>query len=357
MKMKMDVVYTYVDGSNPEWLQQYAAATNIPLSDIRFLDHGELVFALSLLRAHCDAWVRHVYVVHAGPGIKTDTMAAIQRLFPGRLRTVPQSDIVVGGPTFSSCTVEANLWRLPGLSDPFVYSNDDMAFGRPFALSRYFVGELPWIDCSAVPASHETCNMSQQHNENAWRLFKSKFPYSRIPHVHVSHFPSVMSVAGCKRTWQIFGDELAAAPLIRCDTTINFQLLAALVTIEAGLGKLRTRAHLPPHSLARAFVEMQPEGLAHILRQRPHFFCVNGVNRENARLFHEFCRQFLQNKGKAPTITRWTWSPDQDLPHLRDCQRKLGDDRGVHHLHSVPANARRPETPFVSDCARADPDS
>lgn len=356
----MDVVYTYVDGSNSEWLQQYAAETSIPLSDIRFLDHGELVFSLSLLRTHCNAWVRRVYVLHAGSGVQADTLAAIRRLFqdaPDRLRIVPQSD-VLDGPTFSSCTVEANLWRLPGLSDPFVYSNDDMAFGRPFAL-KHFVsgGGLPWIDCSAVPIGHKICNMSQQHNENAWRLFTTRFPCSRMPHVHVSHFPSVMSVAGCERTWQIFGTELAAAPLVRCNTTINFQLLAALVTVEAGLGRLRTRAHLPPHGLARAFVEMQPEGLAHIAHQRPHFFCVNGVNGENANRFHEFCRQFLQKKGTAPAITRWTWSPDQDLPHLRDRQRKLGDDRGVHHVRPVPANARRPETPVVSGCEDAHSDS
>lgn len=92
----MDVVYTYVDGSNSEWLQQYAAETSIPLSDIRFLDHGELVFSLSLLRTHCNAWVRRVYVVHAGSGVQADTLAAIRRLFqdaPDRLRIVPQSDV------------------------------------------------------------------------------------------------------------------------------------------------------------------------------------------------------------------------------------------------------------------------
>lgn len=33
-------------------------------------------------------------------------------------------------PTFSSPAIESNLHKIPGLSDKFIYMNDDVMFGR-----------------------------------------------------------------------------------------------------------------------------------------------------------------------------------------------------------------------------------
>jgi len=49
------------------------------------------------------------------------------------LRVVPHSALFPNQthlPTFSSPAIEAHIHRIPGLSDKFLYLNDDVMFGR-----------------------------------------------------------------------------------------------------------------------------------------------------------------------------------------------------------------------------------
>lgn len=41
-------------------------------------------------------------------------------------------------PTYNSHAVESQLHNIPGLSEHFLYSNDDMFFGRPLKASMFF---------------------------------------------------------------------------------------------------------------------------------------------------------------------------------------------------------------------------
>ncbi|MGC5083508.1 capsule biosynthesis protein CapC, partial [Escherichia coli] len=43
-------------------------------------------------------------------------------------------------PTHNSHAVEAQLHRIPGLAEHFLYSNDDMFFGRPVTPELFFSG-------------------------------------------------------------------------------------------------------------------------------------------------------------------------------------------------------------------------
>ena len=53
---------------------------------------------------------------------------------------VDHSDILPpeGRPTFNSHAIEASLHRIPGLSEHFIYFNDDMFLGRPTRPERFF---------------------------------------------------------------------------------------------------------------------------------------------------------------------------------------------------------------------------
>lgn len=318
----MDAVYTYVDGDDPEWKKAYACAAQIPLSDIRFRDHGELVLSVQLLLRHAP-WIRKIYVVYA-----TMTRSLQSRLEalvgPQRLVLVPQSVLLNNKSTFSSCEVEAYLWRLPNITPNFLYLNDDMAIGRPVTLSN-FVSEsgLPWIDVSAVSKTFQSQNAAHKHNENAWRVFSSRVHHA-FPKIHTSHFPSIMSVRGCRRAWQLFPDVFRNLDRVRTVHTINTQLLMALTTVWLGLGLFRTQAHRSPYRLAQALVENEPEGLAHVLRTRPHFFCINGISETSQKRFNVFARLYIQacDTTPYPTITRWHWSSESRLAGWRN-----GDDR------------------------------
>ena len=46
-------------------------------------------------------------------------------------------------PLFNSCAIECNVHRIPGLSDTFVYFNDDMYLNAPVREEDFFVNGLP----------------------------------------------------------------------------------------------------------------------------------------------------------------------------------------------------------------------
>ena len=143
----VDVVYTWVDGSDPEWLMRKAAIQDDPVTrseilhalatnESRFASRDELRYSLRSLDMYAD-WVRHVYLVTddqvpswldtTNPRI---TVVSHRELFGERGRL----------PTFNSHAIESQLHRIPGLSEQYLYLNDDVFFGRPLSPSLFFHG-------------------------------------------------------------------------------------------------------------------------------------------------------------------------------------------------------------------------
>ncbi|GAA3670303.1 hypothetical protein GCM10023081_05760 [Arthrobacter ginkgonis] len=150
----IDVVYTWVDGSDREWRAERAAAqaeaTGTPLAtsddEARYASRDELRYSLRSLE-YFAPWINHIYIVTADqvPGwLDTDG---------GRVSVVPHRDIFADPgnlPTFNSHAIESQLHHIEGLSERFIYMNDDVFFGRPVdpelfyaadGSSRYFLSK------------------------------------------------------------------------------------------------------------------------------------------------------------------------------------------------------------------------
>lgn len=141
----IDVVYTWVDGSDPEWvarksrtLRERGAAVDHELSAnlSRYTSRDELRYSLRSLESHAD-WVRHVYLV------TDDQVPGWLRLDHPRLTVVSHRDLFADRgrlPTFNSHAIESQLHHIHGLSEHFLYLNDDVFFGRPVAPEQFFTG-------------------------------------------------------------------------------------------------------------------------------------------------------------------------------------------------------------------------
>lgn len=139
----IDVVYTWVDGTDPAWLARKREAleadagermTEDAAADLRFVAHDELRHSLRALERYAP-WVRHVYLV-------TDRQRPIwlREDHPG-LTVVDHSEITPVGtrlPTFNSQAIEANLHRIDGLSEHFLYFNDDVFLSSPVTPDLFF---------------------------------------------------------------------------------------------------------------------------------------------------------------------------------------------------------------------------
>lgn len=135
----VDVVYTWVDGSDPQWagrnremLRRHGIPA--PATSERFANHDELRFSLRSVERFMP-WVRRIFIV-------TDRQVP-EWLAAGhpRVRVVDHTEIFPDRdclPTFNSVAIECNLHRIPELAEHYIYFNDDMMVGRPFGPEDFF---------------------------------------------------------------------------------------------------------------------------------------------------------------------------------------------------------------------------
>lgn len=141
----IDVVYTWVDGADPEWLARKAEASGKGPAPVlhaeatdpaRFRSRDELRYSLRSLDDHAP-WVRNIFLVTdrqvpswlntANPRI---TVVDHRDIFPddGRL------------PVFNSNAIISRIHHIEGLSEHFLFFNDDVMLTRPVLPQQFFTG-------------------------------------------------------------------------------------------------------------------------------------------------------------------------------------------------------------------------
>lgn len=117
----MDAVITYVNGLDPVWQDEYSSAVGGEVLSKRYRDWGTLKCLLRGIERHIPS-VKNVFLVVSG---ETQVPDWIDRSV---VRVVLHKDIIPERflPTFNSTTIEMFLHRIPGLSEEFLYFNDDM---------------------------------------------------------------------------------------------------------------------------------------------------------------------------------------------------------------------------------------
>lgn len=150
MHKPVDAVITWVDGQDPAHvakLTQYltALAENRPTAaaSTRYHQCGELTYCVRSLLKFAP-WIRTIYIVTDAqiPPIMDDLKGTAEE---GRVRCIDHREIFAGFesslPTFNSVAIETMLWRIEGLSEQFIYVNDDCMLIRPVNYEDFFRGD------------------------------------------------------------------------------------------------------------------------------------------------------------------------------------------------------------------------
>ena len=138
--LKIDLVYLWVDGSDPVWLAKKNAAmvadgrhlTTAQVGVNRWRDNDELKYSLRSVEKFAP-WINHIFIV-------TDGQRPAWLANNPRVSIIDQNDIVPPEylPLYNSAALELFLYKIPGLSEHFIYSNDDEFIGRPLAPGFFF---------------------------------------------------------------------------------------------------------------------------------------------------------------------------------------------------------------------------
>ncbi|GHF79464.1 hypothetical protein GCM10018790_66690 [Kitasatospora xanthocidica] len=292
----VDVVITWVDDADPAWQERRAAArarlahTAAPIAeedgvaasgiagdaDQRFRNRDELRYCLRALAAHAP-WIRHIHLVtddQVPHWLDTDQ--------PG-LSVVPHRELFAGtdaGPVFNSHAIESRLHLVPGLSEHFLYVNDDVFLGRTLVPEDFFLGNgLPrcFPDSRIVPpgaaAADDSVYVAALKNTRATLAAAVGKTYPRT----LKHSPHPLRRSVLAESAERFADEL--------DGTVRSAFRAATdlapVTLAVHYAHATARA-VEGHLYDGYFVTDSAEDLARLTdlldeRWADHFCLADGT--------------------------------------------------------------------------------
>ncbi len=139
----IDFVIPWVDGNDPEWIKEFnkwspATKKNIDLRSERYRDYGLLRYWFRGVETFTP-WVNKIHFITCGQ--KPDWL----NIDNPKLNWVKHSDYIPSEylPVFSSHPIELFINKIPGLSEKFVYFNDDLFITSPLKESYFFKNGLP----------------------------------------------------------------------------------------------------------------------------------------------------------------------------------------------------------------------
>ncbi len=137
----IDIVIPWVDGSDTIWRDEYnkyKADKNSDNSSARYRDWGFLKYWFRSIESYAP-WVRKIHFITYGH------LPKWLNINHPKLNIVTHSDFIPKKylPTFSSHPIELNIHRIKGLSENFIYFNDDIYLSHSLNKEDFFVNNIP----------------------------------------------------------------------------------------------------------------------------------------------------------------------------------------------------------------------
>ena len=146
----IDIVIAWVDGNDLELKKKrHKYLTGEDASDAvsatRFASNNEIYYNIASILKYVP-FCRHIYVVADSQRPEfIDEFAAQGLCAVDKIRVVDHQEIFRGFeehlPTFNTRSIESMLWNIDGLSDYFIYLNDDFFFNAPAQIEDFLKAE------------------------------------------------------------------------------------------------------------------------------------------------------------------------------------------------------------------------
>lgn len=313
---EIDLVYTWVDGADPAWRerrQRYEprAAASDGTGDERFESFDELRYSLRSVREHAP-FFRHIYLV-------TDQQRPTWLRDDAGIHVIDHAEIFSDPsvlPVFNSHAIESQLHHISGLSEHYVYMNDDVFFGRNcgwtnlftvggisrFAESRARIPVHPAADAPSV--DHSGSNTRQLLHQLVGYAPSRKMqhtPHSQLRSIHEeleARIPDVYQRVARHRFRSVHDISLAALLHHRY--------------AEATGRALPSRYNYDYLNLARTDLEASLQTLQ---LRRPMMFCLNDglLPSDRRREVTELLRRTLE--AMFPVPAPWEFTPPSGETH------------------------------------------
>lgn len=211
---EIDLVFSWVDGSSKAFqakraklMQTYVVGEGDD-SAARYRQINELKYALRSVHMYAP-WVRRIFV--ATDSDRPDWLADDDRVTFVRSEEFFADQSML--PTHNSQAVEAQLHHIPGLAEHFIYSNDDMFFGRAVDPQVFFspAGISKFIEADTrigLGRNHTKRSGFENSARVNRQLLRERFGVTITR--HLEHAPAPLRKSIVSEMEREFADEFAA---------------------------------------------------------------------------------------------------------------------------------------------------
>lgn len=299
----IDVVYTWVDDSDINWQglrQKHAREYQTVLGNLdantknRYRNRNELKYSLRSIHKFA-SFVNHIYIVTSGQKpvwIKDDPKITIidhQSIF------LNKSDL----PTFNSQAIEANLHRIPNLSEKFIYFNDDFFLGRAVTPADFFSrnGKIRlYTSLDKVPTGPVVPGESAY--ESAWKNTNALLNtyFGKEKRYQVAHVPYALTKSLMQEVQMRFPDVFESVSSHKFRMPTDFTLTNGLVQYYA-LYTDRCKWDKTYISMVRLDLDnsKNAEQFEKVKKYAYRFFCIEDVLEEDSSAVDKALEEFLMS--------------------------------------------------------------
>lgn len=155
--LPLDAVISWVDGHDPVFRKKrdgYLTGRHEDrYEDIagneRYISLGEIYFCIASIIRFAP-FIKRIFIVTDGQNPHADRF--VRQCFPEsdvQIRIIDHKEIFKGYerylPVFNSLSIETMLYRIPGLSEYFVYFNDDVFLSAPVSITDFVIDGKPVV--------------------------------------------------------------------------------------------------------------------------------------------------------------------------------------------------------------------
>ncbi len=276
----IDIVFSWVDGSSAEFqrmralrMQSYVVGVGDD-SAARYRQLDELRYALRSVYLFAP-WIRRIFIVTDSPTPAWLDEHPRVTIVPSSAFFLDRSDL----PTHNSHAIESQLHHIDGLSEHFLYSNDDMFFARPVSPEMFFSpgGITKFIEATTRIGLGEN-SPERSGFENAARVNRALLleRFGKVTTRHLEHAPTPLRRSVLFEMEREFATDFArtAASPFRAATDISVtNSLYHYYALMTGRAVVQTNARV---KYVETTLTSSLRQMTRLLRGRSQdFFCLN----------------------------------------------------------------------------------
>ncbi|MFF2370677.1 stealth family protein [Agromyces sp. NPDC058110] len=280
----IDLVFSWVDGSSDDFVRERAKRMASYVvgegddSEARYRQIDELKYALRSVHLFAP-WIRRIFIATDSPA--PEWLARHPKVTIVRSEEMFADPSVL--PTHNSHAVESQLHNIEGLAEHFLYSNDDMFFGRPVSPDLFFSpgGVTKFVEAATRIGLGES-HPGRSGFENAARVNRAllRDRFGKVTTRHLEHCAAPLRKSVMSDLESAFPDEFrrTAASRFRSATDISVtNSLYHYYALLTGRAVVQTDARVKyvETTLKRALPAMR-----RLLKRRDQdMFCLNDGSR------------------------------------------------------------------------------